>query len=148
MAAGADLRGEKVIRKIDKCGKCLTKWSKTCFRNVRRLEQKRKKLAQVERLACSRGLVILMKKLEKEINTLLDKEAQMWRQWAKVQWLKDRDRNTGVFNSKASQRRRKNYIKGLYDNNGQWCTNPSRVEDIVLEFYQALFTSQRPDGFD
>ena len=131
------MRGEKVIRKIDKCGKCLTKWSKTCFRNVRRLEQKRKKLAQVERLACSRGLVILMKKLEKEINTLLDKEAQMWRQWAKVQWLKDRDRNTGVFNSKASQRRRKNYIKGLYDN-----------KDIVLEFYQAFFTSQNPENFD
>ena len=51
------------------------------------------------------------------------------------------------FHSKASQRR-KNYIKGLYNNNGQWCSNPSRVEDIVLEFYQALFTSQRPDGFD
>ena len=28
---GVDLRGEKVIRKIDKCGKRLTKWSKTCF---------------------------------------------------------------------------------------------------------------------
>ena len=79
MAARVDSKGEKVIRKIDKCGKCLTKWSKTCFQNVRRLEQKRKKLAQVERLACSGGSVILMKKLEKEINTLLDKEAQMWR---------------------------------------------------------------------
>ena len=90
----------------------------------RELEQKRKKLALAERLACSGGLVILMKKLEKEINTLLNKEAQMWRQRAKVQWLKDRDRNTRVFHSKASQRRRKNYIKGLYDN-----------KDIVLEFY-------------
>ena len=33
--------------------------------------------------------MILMKKLEKEINVLLEKEAQMWGQRAKVQWLKD-----------------------------------------------------------
>ena len=73
-------RGEKVIKKVDKCGKHLTKWSKTCFRNVKReLEQKRKKLAQ-ERVACSGSSVALMKKLEKEINELLDKEAKMWRQ--------------------------------------------------------------------
>ena len=65
-----------------------------------------------------------------------------------MQRLKDRDRNTNFFHSKASQRRRKNYIKGLYDNDGQWCTNPSRVEEIVLEFYQALFTTQNPDNFD
>ena len=89
---------------MDKCGKSLTKWSKTCFRNVKwELEQKRKKLAQAERVACSGGSVILMKKLEKKINVLLDKEAQMWGQRAKVQWLKDGDRNTRFFHSKASQ---------------------------------------------
>ena len=65
-----------------------------------------------------------------------------------MQWLKDGDRNTNFFHSKASQRRRKNYIKGLYDNDGQWCTNPSQVMEIVLEFYQALFTTQNPDNFD
>ena len=79
-------------------------------------------------------------------NPLLIK--MMWGQRAKVQWLKDGDRNTRFFHSKASQRRRKNYIRGLYDKVGQWCTNPSRVEGIVLEFYQALFTSQNPENFD
>ena len=44
------------------------------------MEQKRKKLAQAERIACNGGSVTLMKKLEKEINVLLDKEAQMWGQ--------------------------------------------------------------------
>ena len=116
---GDDPRGEKVIKNVDKCGKSLTKWSKNCFLNVKReLEHKRKNLAQAERIACSGGSVIVMKKLEKEINVLPDKEAQMWGQRAKVQWLKDRDRNTRFFHSKTSQRRRKNYIKGLYDNDG------------------------------
>ena len=29
--AGANPRGDKVLKKIDKCGKSLIKWSKTCF---------------------------------------------------------------------------------------------------------------------
>ena len=62
--------------------------------------------------------------------------------------MKVGDRDTRFFHSKASQRRRKNYIKGLYNNNGQWCTNPSQVGDIVLEFHQALFTSQSSENFD
>ena len=37
--------------------------------------KKKKKLSQAERLACSGGSVTLMKKLEKEINKILDKEA-------------------------------------------------------------------------
>ena len=36
--------GERVIKKIDTCGKRLIEWSKTCFQNVRReLEKKKKK---------------------------------------------------------------------------------------------------------
>ena len=64
--------------------------------------------------------------------------------------MKVGDRDTRFFHGKVSQRRRKNYIKGqgLYNNNGQWCTNPNQVEDIVLEFYQALFTSQSSENFD
>lgn len=94
---------DKVLKKIDTCGKKLTKWSKTCFRNVKReLEKKRKQLAQAERLALNGGSVYLLKKLEKEINKLLDREAQMWGQPAKVQWLKDGNRNTKLFHSKAS----------------------------------------------
>ena len=47
-----------------------------CEKRARTKEKK--KLAQAKRLACSGGSVTLMKKLEKEINKLLDKESQMW----------------------------------------------------------------------
>ena len=36
----------RVLRKIESCGKELTRWSRNCFGNVRReLEKKRKELA-------------------------------------------------------------------------------------------------------
>ncbi|KAL4620439.1 hypothetical protein ACB092_06G154000 [Castanea dentata] len=60
----------------------------------KRAGTKKKRTCPSQETRMQRGSVTLMKKLEKEINQLLDKEAQMWGQRAKVQWLKDGDRNT------------------------------------------------------
>ena len=78
----------------------------------------------------------------------MDREAKLWRQRAKIPWLKDGDHNTTFFHSKASQRRRKNYIKGLYNHKGQWNTNLGRITDTILQFYQDLFTTSGPDSFE
>ena len=139
----------RVIRKIQICGEALLKWSKTSFGSVKReLKEKRKLLSKAE-LATSRGGDInRVRVLEHEINLLMDREAQMWSQRSKIQWLKDGDRNTRYFHSKASQHRRQNYMKGVYNRQGRWCTDPSSMVDTVLEFYQGLFTSTNPTSFD
>lgn len=54
----------------------------------------------------------------------------------------------GFFHSKSSERRCRNYIKGLFDEEGWWCTQPGRVVDIVIQFYQNLFTSSNPNSFE
>ena len=89
-----------------------------------------------------------MKWLEGEVNILLDKEAKMWRQRSKVLWLKDGDRNTRFFHSKASQRRRRNYITQLHDASGRWCTQQAQVNATIVDFYQNLFTSANPSNFE
>ena len=64
----------------------MTKWSKKNFGNVRReLEKKRKLLAQAKRVVINGGPVHKLKKLEQEINLLMDQEAKLWRLRAKVQ---------------------------------------------------------------
>ena len=105
-----------------------------------------KKLAQAKRLACSGALVTLMKKLEKEINKLLDKEAQMWGQRAKMQWLKDGDRN--FFIAQLHREGGKIILRGciIIMVNGALIQAEQRT--LFQSFYQALFTSQRPDNFD
>ena len=51
-ASFAGAKNTKVMRKIESCGKKLTRCSRNYFGNVRKeLEKKRKELAQVERLA-------------------------------------------------------------------------------------------------
>ena len=106
----------RVLNKIDKCGRELTRWSKKCFGSVRReLENKRKQLKQVENEAARTGNSTRMKLLEREVNQLLDKEAKMWGQHSRVMWLRDGDRNTKFFHSKVSQHRRQKYITKLRD---------------------------------
>lgn len=42
-----DAKNRKVLRKLENCGKALTRWSQDCFGNIRKeLEKKRKELAQ------------------------------------------------------------------------------------------------------
>ena len=56
------------------------------------------------------------------------------------------DHNTKFFHSKASQRRRCNYITKLYDSTGRWCTRQSQVNDTILGFYRDLFTSANSEN--
>ena len=114
----------RVIKKIQNCGEVLLKWSEISFGSVRcELKEKRKLLSKAKLAASRGGDVDRVRRLEHEINLLLDRESQMWSQRSKIQWLRDGDRNTQYFHSKASEQRRRNYIKGLYNRKGRWCTN-------------------------
>ena len=78
----------------------------------------------------------------------MDKEAKMWAHRSRVLWLKDGNKNTRFFHNKASQQRRRNYINGLFDDSGSWTTNPTQISASILNFYQQLFTSSNPSGFE
>ena len=59
-----------------------------------------------------------MARIKSELSVLYDKEEKMWHQCSHIQWLQSRDKNTNFFNGTATQRKRKNFIEGLKDDNG------------------------------
>ena len=78
-------RAEKILKKVDKCRVKLTEWSKKNFGSVQlEIEKRRKQMVQAEKKAIRCGDARWLKKLEVEINTLLDKEAKMWSLRARV----------------------------------------------------------------
>ena len=87
-------------------------------------------------------------RLKKELNTLYDKEEKMWQQRSRIQWLKHGDQNTKFFHGIATQRKRKNFIKGLRDGNGVWQENEEVFFALLNDFYTHLFTSSNPQDFD
>lgn len=57
-------------------------------------------------------------------------------------WLRDGDRNTSFFNRKACNWKRKNNLKGLYNDQGEWVEDDEGVEQVVSSYFQSMFTAE------
>lgn len=80
--------------------------------------------------------------LMNSLDSLLSKEEMFWRQRSRTQWLKEGDRNTKFFHQWATNRRRKNTIKGLWDANEIWQESPRGIERKVMEYFREIFWFQ------
>ncbi|XP_028068804.1 uncharacterized protein LOC114271378 [Camellia sinensis] len=101
------------------------------------------KLNEVRRLE---GLSVLSRdeygkrmQLCSEIDELLEREETLWCQRARANWLKEGDRNTSFFHSKALQRHKKKRIDGLQDDHDRWWSTLEDLERIVVGYFAELF---------
>ena len=65
--------------------------------------------------------------VSKELDDLLMKQEIFSAHRSRISWLKHGDKNTKFFHSKASQWRRRNYIQGVKNYDGDWV---EEVDDI------------------
>ena len=65
--------------------------------------------------------------LRLKLNVLLDMENRMWAQRSYIQWLTNGDRNTGYFHGVVTQRKHKNFIKGIRNSSGEWVKDENVV---------------------
>ncbi|KAK8547762.1 hypothetical protein V6N13_027375 [Hibiscus sabdariffa] len=81
---------------------------------------------------------------KREHKSLLDKDEAYWAQRARVTWLTQRDRNTAYFHARASGRRKKNRIRGLFDESGIWTDKQAEVAGVAMRYFSTLFSSSQP----
>lgn len=84
-------------------------------------------------------------RLSQKLNELMSIDEVYWRQRSRAIWLKDGDRNSKFFHRRASNRRKRNKLKGLYDHQGIWQKIPQGIEEVVISYFQGLFGRQEPD---
>ena len=82
-----------------------------------------------------------VRELQKEIAKLIGKENRLWFHRAKVTWAKFGDRNSKIFHSHASQRKRKNLIRKLKDPNGRVMDTNEEIVECLVYYYQDLLQS-------
>ena len=82
--------------------------------------------------------------LRREINDLLDSEEIMWQYRAKVQWLGLGDKNTKYFHSKVPERKKKNTILGLVDEEGNWRNSKEDIACIAVLYFEKMYTISCP----
>ena len=128
--------------KLKRCKNNLKAWSRDHFGNVKNnIKQTKDRLWRAEDDSARIGEFEEVDRLKRELNILYDKEEKMWQQWSRVMWLQNGDRNTNFFHGLTTQRKRKNFIKGIRDGNGVWQEGDDLFLALLIDFYFQLFTS-------
>ena len=62
--------------------------------------------------------------------------------------MKHGDKNTKKIHSKATQRRRKNHIRGIKNDQGQWVEEIEDVVEVALDYFHTLFHAVASDQME
>ncbi|KAL5576320.1 hypothetical protein UlMin_018019 [Ulmus minor] len=84
----------------------------------------------------------------KRLEELHARDEIYWKQRSRMEWLAHGDRNSKKFHLKASERKRKNGIKGLFNSSGEWCTSMDDILDITSRYFQNIFSYSTPSMSD
>ncbi|KAF7801766.1 ribonuclease H [Senna tora] len=121
----------------------LKKWNKEVFGNIQRRKETLKKRLHGIQMSLDKQfnphLVDLGKYLSAELETILSQEEALWFQKARCQWIRDGDRNTRYYHTKAINRRKRNKIIMLKNERGDWTEDLDEIKAIILDFYKRLF---------
>jgi hypothetical protein len=127
----------------------LKTWSRITFgfvhREIARLERVLRSLRNAPVTAAG---VAEEKQVERQLCELFECEEIMVRQRSRVDWLREGDRNTAFFHSKASARRRTNRINMLVREDESVCDDQAGIKGMVHQFYEGLFSSEPVEGMD
>ena len=127
----------------------LSQWDRQHFGNVRaQIKQLQNQLQEMRGSPGRSGPTGAEIKVTDRLVELYHREEILWRQRARIEWLKHGDKNTYFFHLRASRRRRKNKIKALQRNDGQLTDDTKEMEAMTTKFYKTLYTSEGVQDMD
>lgn len=140
---------KRVMGCIKSCSYGLKDWNRSTFGNIqKKIEQCRERLEAYDLITDGSVDPQVYKNVKIQLEDLLEKDELAWKQRSRIQWIRERDRNTKYFHSKASTQRRKNFISGIEDNCGIWVENVQGIEHTFVDYFQDIFKSSLPVGIE
>ena len=123
------------------------RWNREVFGNI----FVRKKKIWARLLGTQNALVIrpnsflinLQKQLTEEYNLILQQEEELWAMKSRTDWIILGERNTSYFHISALNRRSKNRITCVQNNEGEWCHNFGEVKEIFNASFKKLYTTEQ-----
>ena len=133
--------------KLNDCRAKLIRWSTEKFRKRgRQLKDMTKHLGNLQ---CNwKDNEEEIKALSKDVDLLGRQEEAYWLQRSRVQWLNEGDANTRFFHQSTLQRRRRNKVIALKNDDGQWVDNPLQVKRMVDGHFMEMFKSSGPRDWE
>jgi hypothetical protein len=116
----------------------LHEWSRVKFGGVNvEIQKLRSQLEELMHMNADRQEI---RKITDRMNELLYREEMMWLQRSHLTWLKEGDRNTKYFHSKAIWRASKNKIRKLNDDVGVTHEDLATLQHMATEYFKNVFT--------
>ncbi|KAF7826344.1 ribonuclease H [Senna tora] len=84
----------------------------------------------------------LGKTLAKELEEVLNQEEILWHKKARCKWIRDGDRNTKYYHTKAINRRKRNKIFMIKNQIGEWTEELPEIKKIITNFFKNLFQEE------
>ncbi|KAL9665924.1 hypothetical protein QQ045_000245 [Rhodiola kirilowii] len=139
----AQEEGGSITDKLGCCANELDQWNKSEFGNVqKRLKEIDKRLKNIREGPRTQTVVSEEQKLCAYRDEWLAREEFLWRQRSRVAWLKEGDRNTAFFHSKASHRRSVNKIQKLNFEGNEYTELPNIIK-MTEVLFQRLYSSDQ-----
>lgn len=76
--------------------------------------------------------------LTQEFNQVLKQEEDFWKLKSRVNWLNEGDSNTRFFHTTTLNRRRRNQIIALENNNGTWVYDLPSLIELTFDFFNTM----------
>ncbi|KAK9991581.1 hypothetical protein SO802_026566 [Lithocarpus litseifolius] len=137
------------LKKIQVCGSKLMKWGSIRItpdkEAIKQIQKRLDRLNEEEMNFDSKAENL---ELNKEMDELLQKQEIYWAQRSRISWLQHGDKNTKFFHSKASQRRRRNHIRGIKNSQGQWVEELEEVVIVAFDYFETLFQAGACDKME
>ncbi|OMO91045.1 Endonuclease/exonuclease/phosphatase [Corchorus capsularis] len=130
----------RLSRKLVNTRNKLKTWSKAKFQNPKgKIESRLKRIKEIQMLPLTKELKEELAMLKKEVDEKWQMEERFWHQRSRLNWIMYGDRNTRFFHSTTVQRRRRNSISRIKNNDGVWLTEKDDIRGFIVESYKELF---------
>ncbi|XP_074282749.1 uncharacterized protein LOC141607292 [Silene latifolia] len=137
--------GDDVTNNLRTCANELSRWQGANIGNlVKDIKIQRKKLLKINASERTESNVKERRKIKKKIARLINQEEQFWQQRSRVLWLKDGERNMAYFHRMVRQRKQKNYIKLITDDQGRKFETQEGIKRVAVDYFAKLFETSNP----
>jgi hypothetical protein len=123
---------QMVQQKLEMCKSALRRWNGKKYGCAEKAIKEKSKKLEILQENERGGDGPEIKKLQMEIDFLLEQEDIRWKQQAKQNWYCQGDRNTQFFHSWANHRRKINQIQKIQDDEGRVWKKPEEISILLI----------------
>ncbi|KAH1045710.1 hypothetical protein J1N35_036494 [Gossypium stocksii] len=135
-------RSGTVLEKLEHTRIGLQRWAKNIKgKRGKRLKRLQERLTVLDEKDRDDDTIVEIIDVKLELNWEMEKKEMYWEQRARLNWLRQGDKNIAFFHNHASQRRRMNMVRGLEDNDGIFKTEDDEMGHILRNYFMQLFES-------